>query len=77
MQQKIKGILEGLRPEFDFGNGKDFIAEGMIDSFDMVNLVNELEENFDIIIDGIDILPENFSSLEAIEALVNKSEKRG
>lgn len=76
MKEKIKNILQGLRPEFDFNTDADFIAEGMIDSFDMVNLVSELEENFDIIIDGIDILPENFSSLDAIEALVNKSEKR-
>ena len=76
MKEKIKGILQGLRPEFEFEDGVDFIAEGMIDSFDMVNLVSELEENFDIVIDGIDILPENFSSLSAIEALVNKSEAR-
>lgn len=76
MKDKIKNILQGLRPEFDFSEEKDFIAEGMIDSFDMVNLVNELEENFDIIIDGIDILPENFSSLEAIESLINRSEKK-
>lgn len=76
MKDKIKEILQGLRPEFDFTEGINFIGEGMIDSFDMVNLVNELEESFGIIIDGIDILPENFSSLEAIENLVNKSEKK-
>lgn len=75
MQDKISQILKGLRPEFDFEPGVNFIEEGMIDSFDMVNLVNELEENFGITIDGIDILPENFCSLEAIESLVNKSEK--
>lgn len=75
MKEKIQEILQGLRPEFEFGPGVDFIAEGMIDSFDMVNLVSELEENFGIVIDGIDILPENFSTLEAIESLVNKSEK--
>lgn len=76
MKEKIGKILQGLRPEFDFIDGIDFIAEGMIDSFDMVNLVNELEENFDIIIDGIDIIPENFSSLSAIESLINRSEKK-
>ena len=76
MKEKIKEILQGLRPEFDFEDGHDFIAEGMIDSFDMVNLVSELEENFNIIIDGIDILPENLNTLDSIESLVNKSEKK-
>lgn len=77
MKDKIREILEGLRPEFEFTEGQNFIEEGMIDSFDMVNLVNELEENFDIIIDGIEIIPDNFSNLDAIEALVARSEKRG
>lgn len=77
MKEKIREILKGIRPEFEFDGNANFIEEGMIDSFDMVNLVSELEENFDITIDGIDILPENFGSLEAIEVLINRSEKRG
>lgn len=75
MKDKILEILNGLRPEYDFTASTDFIEEGMLDSFDVVSLVSELEENFSILIDGEEIIPENFSTIEAIEALIKKSEK--
>lgn len=70
---KIIEILNGIRPEFDFSQDVDYMEEGYLDSFDIVTLVTELEDNFDITINGEDILPENFSSKEAIAALVEKS----
>lgn len=73
MKQQIINILAGLRPEFDFNQDVDFIEEGMLDSFDVVNLVTTLDEVFSISIDGIDILPENFSSIERIEYLLKKN----
>lgn len=76
MKEKITEILNGIRPEFDFSQPVDFIEEGMLDSFDVVTLVSELEDKFDILVDGEDIVPENFSSIESIETLVNKSEKK-
>lgn len=74
MKEQIIKILTELRPEFDFTKeGVDFIEEGMLDSFDMVTLVSELDSTFGISIDGVDILPENFSSVEAIAALLVKN----
>lgn len=74
MQEQIIKILTELRPEFDFAQGGvDFIEEGMLDSFDMVNLVSELDATYGISIDGVDILPENFSTVEAIVALLVKN----
>lgn len=73
MEQKIIKILTDLRPEFDFSQPVNFIEEGMLDSFDIVNLVSELDSTFGISIDGVDILPENFSSLEAIKNLLLKN----
>lgn len=73
MREKIISILNGLRPEFDFAKPVNFIEEGMLDSFDVINLVNALESSFKISIPGIDILPENFSSVESIENLIKKS----
>ena len=75
MKQEIIQILTDLRPEFDFSQEVDFIDEGMLDSFDLVNLVTDLEGKFGVVIDGMDIVPENFCTIEAIEALVNKSKK--
>jgi len=65
-------LLKGIRPEFDFSASRDFIADGMLDSFDMVTLVSTLDKTYGISIEGTDILPENFSSLETIAALLRK-----
>ena len=62
-----------MRPEFDFTEEVNFIEEGMLDSFDIVSLVDELETNFNVKIDGVDIIPENFSSIDSIEALLKKN----
>ena len=73
MEEIIVQILRDIRPEFDFTEEVDFIEEGMLDSFDVINLVSALDERFGISIDGVDILPENFSSVKAIEKLLKKN----
>jgi acyl carrier protein len=73
MKQKIIKILTEIRPEFDFNQATDFIENGMLDSFDIITLVSTLDETFGISIDGVDILPENFSSIDRIIALLEKN----
>lgn len=73
MKEEIIAILNDLRPEFDFSENVNFIEEGMLDSFDIVSLVDELETNFGIKIQGVDVIPENFSTLDKIETLLKKS----
>ena len=68
----IEEILKEIRPEFDFAASDDFIGDGMLDSFDVVTLVSELDKNYGISIDGVDILPEHFQNLAAIRALLEK-----
>jgi len=73
MKQKIINILQEIRPEFDFAQDINFIEEGMLDSFDIISLVTTLDENFSISIDGMDILPENFATIESIKNLLIKN----
>ena len=73
MEQKIREILADLRPEFDFTEDVDFTEEGYLDSFDIVQLVAALEKEYGVKIKGIDIVPENFSSVVAMERLLKKS----
>lgn len=77
MREQLLQILSELRPEFDFTEDVNFIEEGMLDSFDIVTLVPELESTFGISIVGTDILPENFSSVNAILSLVDKKKSNG
>lgn len=71
--KKILDILNEIRPEFDFASSENFIEDGYLDSFDMVTLVSELEEKYHILIDALDIVPENFCSLEAIAGVIKKN----
>jgi len=70
---KLYEILQEIRPELDFRAIDSFASSGYLDSFDIVSLVSELEDQYDILIDALDIVPENFDSIEAIAALVEKS----
>jgi acyl carrier protein len=65
-------LLRGIRPEFDFTTSRDFIGDGMLDSFDMVTLVATLDKTYGISIGGVDILPEHFQNLDTIAALLRK-----
>jgi acyl carrier protein len=74
MKEKIIKILSELRPEFDFTQEDvNFIEEGMLDSFDLVSLVDELDQEFGISIDGMDIISDNFSSIDAIANVLIKN----
>ena len=74
MKEKIIRILAELRPEFDFAKEDvNFIEEGMLDSFDVVSLVDSLDREFGISINGIDIVPANFATVESIAKLVTRN----
>jgi len=73
MKQKVINILNEIRPEFDFNQDLNFIEGGLLDSFDIVTLVTTLDEQFDTSIDGIDIVPENFETVDSIISLLIKN----
>ncbi len=65
-------VLREIRPESDFTASRDFLLDGMLDSFDMVTLVAALDRLHRISIEGVDILPEHFRNLDTIAALLRK-----
>ena len=73
MNDQIMAMLNELRPEYDFSESDDFVMDGYLDSFDIISLVSMLEEKYGCKVDGLDIVPENFSSIPTIIALVKKS----
>ncbi len=75
MGQDILKMLMELRPEFDFKDSEDFVMDGLLDSFDIISLISMIEEKYDVKVDGLDIIPENFSSVDSIEKLINKSRR--
>lgn len=71
--EEIYMILKDLRPEFDFRESEDYVEDGYLDSFDIISLVSILEEKYRVKIDGLDIIPDNFCSAEAIVGLLKKN----
>lgn len=67
---KVPAILAEIRPELDFTQSVDFFEDGLLDSFDLVTLVAALDRTYEISIDGMDIVPENFADIDAIEKLL-------
>ena len=69
---RIIEILEEVKPGVDFSKTDGLIDDGILDSFDIVMLVGELNDAFDVHIGVEDLLPENFNSVEAIHALISR-----
>jgi len=71
MQELIK-ILSTIKPEIDFETEKELIDGEILESFDVITLISELEDQFEIEIPAEDIVPENFNSAEAIWNLIQR-----
>lgn len=74
MEDKILAILQDANDEIEL-DSTSLIDEGLLDSFDVVTVVREIEEAFEIEIDAKDVVPENFNSIAAICALVERVQK--
>lgn len=72
MKEQLLNILNDLRPDVEFENSSTLIDDGILDSFDIINLVGELNDTFDIEITVEDILPANFNSVESILSLIQR-----
>lgn len=70
--EELKAILEEIRPDLDFTKEKKLIDDGILDSFDIISIVGELNLQYEIEINVEDLLPENFNSIEAMVELVKK-----
>ena len=73
--EKIIEILNEVRPDIDFNEESKLIDSGLLDSFDIVSIISDLNDAFDINIRVHDLKPENFNSLEAITNLVITKQK--
>ncbi len=68
-------ILEGLHPEVDFSQETGLIDNKILDSFDIVSIVTEVNSTFDVMIPADALTPENFNSAEAIFDLITRLEE--
>lgn len=69
---KLLKILKDIRPDVDFENATKLIDDHVLDSFDIISIVNELNEAYDIEIDVEDLEPDNFNTCAAMLELIEK-----
>ncbi len=74
MKKQIIEILNEICPGIDFETETALIDDGLIDSLDIVAVVTELMEAFDVELGVDDLTPENFNSVEAIEELIESKQ---
>ena len=73
MEEKIRQLLGNVNEEInDVLADENLLTKGLIDSFDIVALVVELEETFSIQLEADEIIEENFSSIQNIQALIER-----
>jgi len=65
-------ILSEIRPDLDFEKESKLIDAGILDSFDIISIVSEINDIFDININVADLLPENFNTVNAIWSLIQQ-----
>ena len=70
--EELLNILKEAKTEIDFASEKALIDNGLIDSFDVVQLVMQLNEAFDIEIGAEEITPENFNSAESMWNMIQR-----
>ena len=72
MMEELLNVLEELRPDVDFKNETALIYDGVLDSFDIISLVTELGDAFDVTIKPSDLVPQNFNSAQAMWELIQR-----
>ena len=65
-------ILNELHDDVDFENTTGLVEDGILNSLDIVSLITEIADRFDVQIPAEEILPENFDSAEALWALITR-----
>ena len=70
--EKLLEILDELHPDIDFETKEHLIDNKILDSFDIVTLVAEIDAEYDVAIPAEELIPENFNSAKALYALVEK-----
>lgn len=70
--EKLIEILENLNPEVDYENCENLVDGRILDSLTILSLISEIEDEFDVEIPTVEIIPANFNSVKSIWSLIQK-----
>ena len=70
--EELISIMKDVRPDIDFAKETSLIDDELLDSFDIISIVSEVNDQFGVEINVNDLLPENFNSAAALYDLIQK-----
>ena len=70
--EELLEILTDLHPEVDFETCETLIDDKILDSFDIISVITEINNEFDVAIPAEEIIPENFNSAKALYAMITR-----
>ena len=70
--ERLLEILEELHSDIDYSSCDTLVDDGILDSFDIVSLVTEINDEFDVKIPASEIIPDNFNSVESLWELIQR-----
>lgn len=73
--EELREILQEIRPDLDFDKEKNMIDGKVLDSFDIIAIVSEINDQFDLRINVNDLVPDNFNSIENMWDLIQKMQE--
>ena len=74
--EELMKILHKVRPDVDFVHGKSLIDDGILDSFDVVSIISEIDDAFGVQVRINELDPENFNSIDSIWELIQKLQNK-
>lgn len=74
-KKELLELLQEVRPDVDFENEDALIDDGILDSFDVVSIISEIDDKFDVQIRIAELDPDNFNSVDALWTLIQSLKK--
>ena len=75
MKERVMEILKDIRSDVDFEHCTALIDDDILESLDIVSIVSEFNDEFDVEISVEDLLPENFNSVDAMVELIRSAQE--
>ena len=72
MKEQLLNVLQEIRPDVDFEHETRLIDDDILDSFDIIQVVQDLNDALDVEINVEDLEPENFNTIDAMMELIEK-----
>ena len=73
--EELLRILESIHPDVDYKTNDKLIENKILDSFDIITLISEINDEFDVAIPAEEIIPKNFNSAEKLYELIQRLEE--